>query len=132
MADANNNQYDGNIMKKLLAMILGLSLTAMMASAAEGDPKPNPAPPTARPKLPEWAQKYDKNGDGKIDKEESVTLRKERDAEMLKKYDKDGDGKLDDTERKAMTEDRRKEREEMIKKRQAEVDKQEKQREEKK
>ena len=38
---------------------------------------------------------------------------------MIKKYDKNSDGKLDETERQAMVEDRKKERDEMIKKRQA-------------
>ena len=43
----------------------------------------------------------------------------DRQAEMLKKYDKNGDGKIDETERQTMMEERKKERDEMIKKRQA-------------
>lgn len=107
---------------------------AVVANAAEGDtqPKPNPNPPSAVRKLPEQFQKYDKNGNGRLDKEETAEIQKDRQAEALKKYDKNGDGTLDDAEKKAMIEDRRKERDELIKKRQAEVDKREKEREQKK
>ena len=52
--------------------------------------------------------------------------------DWVKKYDKNGDGKLDEAERKAMAEERRKERDEAIAKRQAEQKKQEPKPEEKK
>lgn len=106
-------------MKTMLAMTLALSLGGMIAGAAEGENKPKSTPPAGGPRIPEIFQKYDKNGDGKLDEEERKVLQKERQAEMMKKYDKNGDGKLDETERQGMMEDRKKEREELIKKRQA-------------
>jgi Ca2+-binding EF-hand superfamily protein len=114
-------------MKTLLTIILGVSLSSLLAQAAEGETKPKPAPA-----LPDWVKKYDKNGDGKLDPEERAVLQKERQEEMLKKYDKNSDGKLDEAERKAMAEERRKERDEAIAKRQAEQKKQEERKEEKK
>lgn len=71
-------------------------------------------------------KKFDKDGDGKLSKEERKAMQEEwlkdhpeaakrmeemkarqeaRKAEILKKYDKDGDGKLSDEEKKAMRED---------------------------
>ncbi len=125
-------------MKTPLVLSLVLTLGAGLVVAAEGDKKPAapaipaapaaPAapgaptpPPAATPKLPEALQKYDKNGDGKLDEEERRGFQKERQAEMMKKYDKNGDGKLDETERQGLIEDRKKERDEMIRKRQGEI-----------
>ena len=99
-------------------MILGLSLNTLLTQAADEDTKPTPTPA-----LPESVKKYDKNGDGKIDKEEQAAMQKARQAEYLKKYDKNGDGKIDEAERQAIIEERKKEREEVIKKRQAELGK---------
>jgi len=54
-------------------------------------------------------QKFDKNGDGKLDDAERADLRAafkakraEHRAAMLSRFDKNGDGKLDDAERTAM------------------------------
>ena len=99
-------------------MILGLSLNTLLAQAADEDTKPKPPPA-----LPDSVKKYDKNGDGKIDKEEQAAMQKDRQAEFLKKYDKNGDGKIDEAERQAIQEERKKERAEIIKKRQAELGK---------
>jgi len=115
-------------MKMTLTTLLGLALSSLLAQAAEGDPKPKPAPVA----LPDWVKKYDKNGDGKLDPEERAALQKDHQAEMLKKYDKNGDGKLDEAERKAFAEERRKDRDEAIAKRQAELKKQEEKKDEKK
>ena len=52
--------------------------------------------------------KYDKNGDGKIDKEERAAIRKDMQARrqaFINKYDKDGDGRLNPEEAKAATQD---------------------------
>jgi len=105
-------------MKIASMIVLALSLGGLLAQAADGEAKPKPAPA-----LPDWVKKYDKNGDGKLDREESAALQKDRQQEMLKKYDKNGDGKLDEEERKAMMEERRKERDAAIAKRQAEQQK---------
>ncbi len=109
-------------MKTSLVLTLALSLTAFVAVAADGEKKPTPAtpPPAGAPKLPEALKKYDKNGDGKLDEDERKTFQKERQAELMKKYDTNNDGKLDEKERQVLIEDRKKEREELIKKRQSE------------
>lgn len=71
-------------------------------------------------------EKYDKDGDGILSKEEAdvfaadarkaMEKRREemqkRREEMIKKYDKDGDGKLSREERRAMMEDMRRKRQE--------------------
>jgi hypothetical protein len=112
------------MMKSIFAMTLALSLGAMVATAAEGDPKPKPsvppgAPPAGGPRpLPDSVKKYDKNGDGILDEAERKALSDDRRNELMKKYDKNGDGKLDETERQAMMEERKKERDELLKKRQ--------------
>ena len=49
-------------------------------------------------------EKFDTNGDGKLNKKERKAARKAmkaRKAAFIKKYDADGDGKLDEKERKA-------------------------------
>jgi Ca2+-binding EF-hand superfamily protein len=58
-------------------------------------------------------QKFDKNGDGKLDDAERAQMkaewqakRAEREKEDLAKYDANKDGKLDDAERKALHDDR--------------------------
>lgn len=112
------------IMKTSLVLTLALSLTAFVAGAADGEKKPTQTPPPAGgAKLPEALKKYDKNGDGKLDEEERKAFQKERQADLMKKYDTNNDGKLDEKERQALIEDRKKEREEMIKKRQVDIGK---------
>lgn len=112
------------IMKTSLVLTLALSLTTLSAVAADGEKKPVPAtPPAGVSRLPEALKKYDKNGDGKLDEEERKTYQKERQAEVLKKYDANNDGKIDEKERQVQIEDRKKERDEMIKRRQADLGK---------
>lgn len=111
-------------MKTSLVLTLVLSLTALAATAADGEKKPVPGtPPAGVSRLPEALKKYDKNGDGKLDEEERKAYQKERQAEVLKKYDSNNDGKIDEKERQVQIEDRKKEREELIKRRQAEIGK---------
>lgn len=64
---------------------------------------------------PEIMEKFDKDGDGKLNEEERKAARaargemmESRRKEMLAKFDKDGDGKLNDEEEAAMKEERRK------------------------
>lgn len=110
-------------MKTLLAVTaLGLGLLALQA--AEEPAKPA-APLDAAAKRAEMIKKYDKNGDGRLDPEESAAYKKDRDAEMLRKYDKNGDGKIDEAERKVAQEDIRKQRQAVIAQRQAELKKEE-------
>jgi hypothetical protein len=69
------------------------------------------------PARKELIQKFDKNGDGKLDDAERAQMkaafearRAERHKEALAKYDVNKDGKLDDAERTAMHEARLTER----------------------
>jgi len=50
-------------------------------------------------------EKFDKDGDGKLDEEERKAAGAARKAEFLKKFDKDGDGKIGPEERKAIAEE---------------------------
>jgi Ca2+-binding EF-hand superfamily protein len=65
----------------------------------------------------EVVQKFDKNGDGKLDDAERADMkaafeakRAEHHKQMLAKYDTNKDGKLDGAERKAMRDDQLAER----------------------
>ena len=49
----------------------------------------------------QWIEKFDKNGDGKLDEAERKAAGEARKKIILKKFDKNGDGKLCEAERKA-------------------------------
>jgi len=92
--------------KLKLAMLIATPLVAGAATyaVAQGDGPGGPARPPE-----ELVQKFDKNGDGKLDDAERAQMkaafaakRAERQKEMLAKYDTNKDGKLDDAERKVM------------------------------
>jgi len=56
-------------------------------------------------KLPrEIIEKFDTDGDGKLNQEERKAARAARKQMMLEKFDKDGDGTLNDDEKAAMRE----------------------------
>jgi hypothetical protein len=113
-------------MRTLLA-ITALSLGLLASQAADDQPQPKPAAPLdAAAKRAEMIKKYDKNGDGRLDAQESAAYKKDRDAEMLKKYDKNGDGKIDEAERQVAQDDIKKQRQAVIAQRQAELKKEEK------
>lgn len=57
---------------------------------------------------PEIVEKFDKDGDGKLDKEEREAAKAAHKAKMLEKFDTDGDGELSDSEREAMRAERKK------------------------
>jgi hypothetical protein len=106
-------------MKKVLVMLLGLSLTGLVALAADDEKKPDGTKPPERPVAPRLLQQYDKNHDGKLDESEKEAMRKDQEAkrkELIAKYDKNGDGKLDESEMAAARADRRKAAEEARKK----------------
>src|SRR5215470_9925335 len=105
-------------MKKVLAMVLGLSLTGLVALAADDEKKPDGTKRPERPVNPRILQEYDKNHDGKLDDSEKEAMRKDQEAkrkEFIAKYDKNGDGKLDESEMVVARADRRKAAEEVCK-----------------
>jgi hypothetical protein len=84
------------LMKRVLVVALGLALAGLVLHAAEdkkGQAEPKKAPPLAK-----GLEKYDKNGDGKLDTAERETMRESRRKEFMAKWDKNGDGKLDEQE----------------------------------
>src|SRR5215212_7713822 len=95
-------------MKKSLVIALTLCVASLVAFAADGEKKDKKADKPHAKVL----EKYDKNGNGKLDDDEREAMRKERRSEnaaaALKKFDKNGDGKLDAGEREAAKADRRK------------------------
>ena len=113
-------------MKKTLqafSLVLGLLATGSINSLAEED-KGKKKPRAERGERPEGErrgpprggarqipkeilEKFDKNGDGKLDEDERKEAQRARRAEFLKKYDKDGDGELSEEERKEAMKGRR-------------------------
>ena len=97
------------------------------APAAPPAAPPNPITAERRAEMMQWQpeviKKYDKNGNGKLDRDEIVVMQKDRRDELLKKYDKNGNGKLDEEERKARQDDLKKQQEEMLNKRAADLGK---------
>jgi Ca2+-binding EF-hand superfamily protein len=61
---------------------------------------------------PEILKKFDKDGDGQLNKEEKAAAKKE----MIKRFDTNNDGKLDENEKKAMREKAKGKRDEILKK----------------
>ena len=86
-------------MRKLMTLTMILTLAGCMVSISEACEKGG----ERRAKL---IEKFDKDGDGKLSKEERTTAREsfkgkagKRKAEFIKKFDKDGDGELSEEER---------------------------------
>ncbi|MCU0796274.1 MAG: EF-hand domain-containing protein [Akkermansiaceae bacterium] len=108
-----------------LALLAGSSICA---SAQDGD-RPKGPPHGGRQLPPEVIEKFDADGDGKLNQEERKAamqaLRErmeKRREEMLAKYDKDGDGKLNEEERATMQADMKAKHEELLKKYDADGD----------
>lgn len=107
-----------NIITTTLVLAIAGSITA---AAQEGD-RPGP-PREGRGLPPEILEKFDKDGDGKLNEEERKAARDARRAEMekrrqemLEKFDTDGDGKLNEEERKAAREAAEAKRKEILEK----------------
>nr|HEX4314539.1 EF-hand domain-containing protein [Kofleriaceae bacterium] len=99
----------------LTKLKLALALTATLVAGAAGFAAANTGTAADDAGSGGWRakilQKYDANGDGKLDDSERATMRAdmqakraERHQKMLAKYDLNKDGKLDASERTAMRE----------------------------
>jgi hypothetical protein len=97
-----------------------IALSAMLGTCAfaQDAPKPEGQRPQRQQRQlpPEMLKQFDKDGDGKLNEEETKAMRTEMQAKMeerrkanLEKYDANKDGKLDEEETKKMREDRQKE-----------------------
>lgn len=93
-------------MKRVLAIAFGIVLPSLVLQAAED--KPAPEGPKKISTLTKGLEKYDKNGDGKLDNGEREAMRTARKKEFMDKWDKNQDGKLDEAELKAFREDQQK------------------------
>lgn len=102
-------------MKTTSLMTLGALIgSCLIASAQDGQQRPDrPKRPHGGPP-PELVKQFDKDGDGKLSDEERATMREahqarmeERRKEMLEKFDADKDGKLSPEEREKAREARK-------------------------
>ncbi len=81
----------------LSASLLGGTAAICAAQGGGGPDGPNKAA---------LLQKYDANGDGKLDASERAAMRADFKAKMLAKYDTNKDGKLDASEKAVMRDER--------------------------
>jgi hypothetical protein len=99
------------IMKNKLWITTGILVgTCTFAPAQDTPIRPlhTGPPPHAHGK---FDKKFDKDGDGRLSKEERKAMHEAHRKELLEKFDKDGDGKLSDDELKAAQDARMAERE---------------------
>jgi hypothetical protein len=82
----------------VFAVLAGLAMASGTPEKEEGRKD------RGKPGIKQWIEKFDKNGDGKLDEAERKAAGAARKAEFLKKFDKDGDGKISAEERKAIAE----------------------------
>ncbi|GAA5484801.1 EF-hand domain-containing protein [Haloferula sargassicola] len=105
---------------------LAVLATGTSFSFAQGGPPDGPPRDGQRRGLPpQVLEKFDKDGDGKLNEEERKAMRDEREAmrkKIMATYDTDGDGKLSADERKAMREAMMKRHKELLEKYDADKD----------
>ena len=79
-----------------LAAIVGLACVSANPKKEDGRKH------RGHPGIKQLIEKFDKDGDGKLNTEERKAAGAARKAEFLKKFDKDGDGKISTEEKKAI------------------------------
>jgi hypothetical protein len=90
---------------KTTAIIVVTSIFSLVGTLS-AEEKSKPKRPHKLP--PEIMEKFDKDGDGKLNKEEKIAMREERNKKALEHFDQDRDGKLSDEEKAKMKEAMRK------------------------
>ena len=90
-----------------------LTLTAAFAAIAglafaSATPEEEGRKHRGHPGIKKLIEKFDKDGDGKLNAEERKAAGEARKAEFLKKFDKNGDGKISPEEKKAVAEEMKK------------------------
>ena len=81
-----------------------LAVLAGLATASGTPEKEEGRKDRGKPGIKQWIEKFDKNGDGKLDEAERKEAVAARKADFLKRFDKDGDGKIGPEEKKAAAE----------------------------
>ena len=82
----------------VITAIIGLAVASGTPEKEEGRKD------RGKPGIKQWIEKFDKNGDGKLDEAERKAAGEARKKMILEKFDKNGDGKLCADERKAAAE----------------------------
>ena len=82
----------------VIAVLTGLAVASGTPEKEEGRKD------RGKPGVKQWIEKFDKNGDGKLDEAERKAAMAARKADFLKRFDKDGDGKIGPEEKKAAAE----------------------------
>jgi hypothetical protein len=72
--------------------------TTAVASAPPTAVSPEAAPAASRPGLRAMREKFDRNGDGRLDESERAAMRQERAARLVERYDRDRNGLLSQEE----------------------------------
>jgi len=81
-----------------------LAVLAGLATASGTPEKEEGRKDRGKPGIKQWIEKFDKNGDGKLDEAERKEAAAARKADFIKRFDKDGDGKIGPEEKKAAAE----------------------------
>ena len=91
-------------MKPIQTLAVGIALSFAVIATVSAKPKHDgDGPPRCMPaKHKKAIAKYDKDGDGKLDRDERRAMDDARHATAVAKYDKDGDGELSKKERKEL------------------------------
>jgi hypothetical protein len=76
----------------LILTIAGLAVTASASHAQEGQKGPGPG-------RAKFLEKFDTNGDGKIDETERKEIRQTMRSKAMERFDANNDGTLDEAER---------------------------------
>jgi Ca2+-binding EF-hand superfamily protein len=88
----------------VITAIIGLAVASGTPEKEEGRKD------RGKPGIKQWIEKFDKNGDGKLDEAERKAAGEARKKMLLEKFDKNKDGKLCAEERKAVAEAMKKRR----------------------
>ena len=91
-----------------LTLIAVFAAIVGLASASATPEKEEGRKHRDHPGIKKLIEKFDKDGDGKLNAEERKAAGEARKAEFLKRFDKDGDGKISPEEKKAVAEEMKK------------------------
>ena len=91
-----------------LTLTAAFAVIVGLASASATPEKEEGRKHRGHPGIKQLIEKFDKDGDGKLNAEERKAAGEARKAEFLNRFDKDGDGKISPEEKKAVAEEMKK------------------------